>query len=331
MTKKKLVVILEVIFEIMFIIGFWYTYYLYKTVLNLTFAIIISTVVIGTILKPYLFKNSKSNNNHRLNMILKQPLWLILICCVPIFLFFLIMGYVITYGGSAVTLDYANEYIESYEVGKYFLSNKGVYIEVSFKIWNLIRILEHIWVASIIFAVVSIFVKLIISKKDKEIVGEINYAALDVINGFKNTSDLILAKWKTTGYPFNGYEYAFPYVVNACFCCEVLIKRELMKSNRIIPSGHDIKKLFNKLDDKQKNTIKSKMYGKPNLSKKEEKEFTEKMTNVRKGFEKFRYSFEDNKNPTFDSSKGSRIVNNVEIDVDFLDAFLNALYDLLRK
>jgi len=167
-------------------------------------------------------------------------------------------------------------------------------------------------------------VKSFFKKKEKERVPQINYVLQTEIDGFKKTSELIYKEWNNVQGVILKYEYVFPYVVNTCFCCELLLKNHFNEKAKNV-FGHDLKKMYNKLDDPIKDLILKSIYNATTITKANRKDFASNMTKVRKGFEKFRYAYEDKTNKPFNPSAGDRTVNKVEVNISFLKKFLNAL------
>jgi hypothetical protein len=100
--------IIGYLLSIAFVALSWYVYIIYPSVPALIFAILVSVVTIA---------------------------------CLS-FLGFL--GLNITYSGSAASDAYAREHYENYEIGSFYLSDHGDFVEVSEDIWKLMNTAEKV-------------------------------------------------------------------------------------------------------------------------------------------------------------------------------------------
>lgn len=157
-------------------------------------------------------------------------------------------------------------------------------------------------------------------------VPQINYVLRNQIEGFKDISDDLLSKIKNSEEVDDFTKYTFTYVVNACFCCELILKNYFDEKGTYYRKIHDIKKLFNKLEPIKQNKIKKCLFNtNSDLSDTQETEFTQNMTLIRNGFEKFRYAFEDTSEYEFDPSTGERHTKDLKVNLDFLNKFLHCI------
>ena len=100
----------------------------------------------------------------------------------------------------------------------------------------------------------------------------------------------------------------YPTIVNISFSCELFLKCLLVKNERPT-KGHNLKELFDKLDNEQRKQIKK-------LTK--ENDFDIVLKNHSTYFEKFRYVYEEDKEIT-------------NVNLLFLFSFANSLKVLSRR
>lgn len=146
---------------IAFVVLSWYVYSIYPSVPALIFAILVTVAAFASNIKYY-FVNKEIN----VPLIKEKPISMIRITLAAIaFISFLgFFGLNVTYGGSAASDAYARKSYENYEIGSFYLSDHGEFVEVSEEIWQLMNIAEKVVFPLFIVAFLWNFVAIV---KDK--------------------------------------------------------------------------------------------------------------------------------------------------------------------
>lgn len=133
--------IIGFLLSIAFVSLAWYIYIIYPSVPALIFSILSTVIMIANTIKYY-FLNKKID----MPIVKEKPFDMIRITLAVIaFLAFLGFAFLnVTYGGSAASDTYASEFNENYEVGSFYLSDHGHFVEVSKDIWQLMNITEKV-------------------------------------------------------------------------------------------------------------------------------------------------------------------------------------------
>ena len=133
--------IIGFLLSIAFVSLTWYVYFIYPSVPALFFAVLSTAIMIVSNIRYYFV-----NKNIDTAMFKTRPLDTIRITLAAIaFLSFLgFAALSTTYGGSAASDADARKYNEDYEVGTYYLSSHGDYVEVSEDIWQLMNVSEKV-------------------------------------------------------------------------------------------------------------------------------------------------------------------------------------------
>ncbi len=133
--------IIGYLLSIAFVALSWYVYIIYPSMPALIFAILVTVVAIASSIRYYVV-----NKKMDATMVKEKPIAMIRFTLAAIaFLSFLgFLGLNVTYGGSAASDAYARESYENYEIGSFYLSDHGNFVEVSEDIWQLMNIAEKV-------------------------------------------------------------------------------------------------------------------------------------------------------------------------------------------
>ena len=133
--------IIGYLLSIAFVALSWYVYIIYPSVPALIFAILVTVVAIASNIRYYVV-----NKKMDAPLVKEKPIAMIRFTLAAIaFLSFLgFLGLNVTYGGSAASDAYARESYENYEIGSFYLSDHGEFVEVSEDIWQLMNTAEKV-------------------------------------------------------------------------------------------------------------------------------------------------------------------------------------------
>lgn len=133
--------IIGYLLSIAFVALSWYVYIIYPSVPALIFAILVTAVSIASSIRYYVV-----NKKMDAPLVKEKPIAMIRFTLAAIaFLSFLgFLGLNVTYGGSAASDAYAREHYENYEIGSFYLSDHGEFVEVSEDIWQLMNTAEKV-------------------------------------------------------------------------------------------------------------------------------------------------------------------------------------------
>lgn len=142
----------------------WYGYLLYPSIPALIFAVLTTLSMVFIIIKYFMrdkhsdLARSKEKPFDMIRIILFSITFLTFLCFVALSM---------TFGGSAVSDDYASEFNENYEVGSFYVSDHGNFVEVSEDIWKLLDITEKVIFPLFILTFVWSFVVIIKNNRAK--------------------------------------------------------------------------------------------------------------------------------------------------------------------
>ncbi len=153
--------IIGYLLSIAFVALAWYSYIMYPSMPALVFAILVTVIAIVSNIRYY-FVNKKMD----VSPVKEKPIDMIRMTLTAIaFLSFLgFFGLNVTYGGSAASDAYARESYENYEIGSFYLSDHGEFVEVSEDIWHLMNTAEKIVLPLFIVAFLWNFIAIVKEK-----------------------------------------------------------------------------------------------------------------------------------------------------------------------
>lgn len=114
--------------------------------------------------QAFIYHHSNQKEEPFENKKVKYPLLLKIITALGMFIFFFFAYYSNKHGGSAIQVTDAAQ-IEGYISGHYYLVSHGIYTEVSYTIYQRMKILEPIMFISFFLMFISNFIYLLISRK----------------------------------------------------------------------------------------------------------------------------------------------------------------------
>jgi heme/copper-type cytochrome/quinol oxidase subunit 2 len=120
-------------------ISAWYIYAIYSMTMNFIFAILVSGMVIGLIVKNYFFENEKDIDSEN-----KKDIVRIIYTALSFLAFMAFFVISVKLGGSAAEDSYASWRYENYQDGEYYLSNHGNFTLVNYPTWIRMKIFEQI-------------------------------------------------------------------------------------------------------------------------------------------------------------------------------------------
>jgi hypothetical protein len=133
--------IIGYLLSIAFVALSWYVYIIYPSAPALIFAILVTVVAIASNIRYYVV-----NKKIDVAVIKEKPIAMIRFTLAAI-AFLSFIGFAAlntTYGGSAASDADAREHYENYEIGSFYLSDYGEFVEVSEDIWKLMNTAEKV-------------------------------------------------------------------------------------------------------------------------------------------------------------------------------------------
>lgn len=133
--------IIGYLLSIAFVALSWYVYIIYPSTPALIFAILVTVVAIASNIRYYV-----ANKKMDVAVIKEKPIAMIRFTLAAI-AFLSFIGFAAlntTYGGSAASDADAREHYENYEIGSFYLSDHGDFVEVSEDIWKLMNTAEKV-------------------------------------------------------------------------------------------------------------------------------------------------------------------------------------------